>query len=408
MSSSEHSQFRIVAPLSLALWLALAFPADADWFGFPDQPHYSHWGQSQSVESHRKPHPQSVESPHPQAVESYRKPPREISSRKHEAQHEQHLPRGPFEIIVATANQQVSVFGQDGLIERAPISTGMPTHPTPTGVFTVISKAKWHESNIYSRAPMPYMQRITWSGIALHAGPRPGYPASHGCIRLPQDFAVRLFQMTKIGTRVIVTRDATAPVEITHPKLFIPKNPAEQTAAVTTNMITGATPIAVDTSGGSTTMPVNPTPAVGPPKPVSVFVSRKQRKVFVRRGFEELFDVPIRIEETDLPIGTHIFTAMGLKDGGKTMRWTVVSVPSQYRHHAGHSGKRYANGQAMDPEQLVATPSTASKALDRITWPSEAIEQISSLLMVGSSLIISDNALSDETDPDTGFIVLTP
>ena len=391
MSSGEHPQFRIVASLSLALWLALAFPADADWFGFPDQPHYSHWGQSQSVES-----------PHPQSVESHRKPPREISSRKHEAQHEQHPPRGPFEIVVATANQQVSVFGQDGLIERAPISTGMPTHPTPTGVFTVISKAKWHESNIYSAAPMPYMQRITWSGIALHAGPRPGYPASHGCIRLPQDFAVRLFQMTKIGTRVIVTRDATAPVGITHPKLFIPKNPAEQTAAVTTNMITGATPIAVDTSGGSTTMPVNPTPAVGPPKPVSVFVSRKQRKVFVRRGFEELFDVPIRIEETDLPIGTHIFTAMGLKDGGKTMRWTVVSVPSQYRHHAGRSSKH------MDPEQLVATPSTASKALDRITWPSEAIEQISSLLMVGSSLIISDNALSDETDPDTGFIVLTP
>jgi hypothetical protein len=205
--------------------------------------------------------------------------------------------------------------------------------------------------------------------------------------------------MTKIGTRVVVTRDATAPVEIAHPKLFIPKNPAEQTAAVTTNMIKGAAPIAVDTIDGSTTMP---TPVVGPPKPVSVFVSRKQRKVFVRRGFEELFDVPIRIEETDLPIGTHVFTAMGLKDGGKTMRWTVVSVPSQYRHHAGRSSKH------MDPEQLVATPSTASKALDRITWPSEAIEQISSLLMVGSSLIISDNALSDETDPDTGFIVLTP
>ena len=147
-------------------------------------------------------------------------------------------------------------------------------------------------------------------------------------------------------------------------------------------------------------MPVNPTPTVGPPKPVSVFVSRKQRKVFVRRGFEELFDVPITIEETDLPIGTHIFTAIGLKDGGKTMRWTVVSVPSQYRHHAGRSGEHYVNGEAMDL--------SASAALDRITWPSEAIEQISSLLMVGSSLIISDNALSDETDPDTNFIVLTP
>jgi hypothetical protein len=98
---------------------------------------------------------------------------------------------------------------------------------------------------------------------------------------------------------------------------------------------------------------------------------------------------------------------MGLKDGGKSMRWTVVSVPSQYRHQADRSGKHYVNGQAMDPKQVVAMPSTASAALDRITWPSEAIEQISSLLMVGSSLIISDNALSDETDPDTDFIVLT-
>src|SRR3974390_503492 len=100
MSSNEHPQFRIVASLSLALWLTLAFPADAGWFGFPDQPHHLNWGQSQSVESHREPHPQSVES--------HREPHREISSRKHEAQREQHPPRGPFEIIVATANQQVS------------------------------------------------------------------------------------------------------------------------------------------------------------------------------------------------------------------------------------------------------------------------------------------------------------
>src|SRR5665811_638937 len=100
------------------------------------------------------------------------------------------------------------------------------------GVFTVISKAKWHQSNIYSSAPMPYMQRITWSGIAMHAGPRPGYPASHGCIRLPEDFAIRLFHTTKVGARVIVTREPAAPVEIAHRNLFVPKKPEQKALAV--------------------------------------------------------------------------------------------------------------------------------------------------------------------------------
>jgi hypothetical protein len=397
-NSSKYLLFSFAVASGLVLWLASATPVGATWFSFSDQPHYLNWGQSQAPKQHRKPR-------------------REISSRKHEAQRER--PQGPLQVIVAIASQQVSIYGQDGFIARAPISTGMPAHPTPTGAFTVIAKARWHASNIYSRAPMPYMQRITWSGIALHAGPRPGYPASHGCIRLPQDFAVRLFQMTKIGTRVIVTRDAVAPVEITHPKLFVPKKPTEHTAALAADSIKGAIGIAADTpaaehpsaaagttSGGNTT--VESKPAVGLPQPVSVFVSRKQRRVFVRRGFKELFDLPIGIDEPDRPIGTHIFTAMGLKDDGKAMRWTVVSVPSHYRHHVVRWAKGHVGGETMDPEQVVTTPSTAAEALDRLVLPPEAVEQISSLLMVGSSLIVSDNALSDETDADTDFIVLTP
>src|SRR5712671_6843194 len=95
--------------------------------------------------------------------------------------------------------------------------------PAPLGVFSVISKQRWHRSNIYSAAPMPYMQRITWSGIALHAGVVPGHPASHGCIRLKNDFAVRLWHLTKRGTRVIIAHGDVQPVEITNPHLFQPK-----------------------------------------------------------------------------------------------------------------------------------------------------------------------------------------
>ena len=304
-NSSKHSLFSFAVASGLVLWLTSATPVGAGWFNFPDQPHYVNWGQSQAPKLHRKPR-------------------REISSHKHEAQREQRRPQGPFQVIVTIASQQVSLYGQDGFIERAPISTGMSAHPTPTGVFTVIAKARWHASNIYSRAPMPYMQRITWSGIALHAGPRPGYPASHGCIRLPQDFAVRLFQMTKIGTRVIVTRDAVAPIEITHPKLFVPKKPAEHTAALAADLIKGAIGIAADTpaaehpsasagttSGGNTA--VESKSAVGLPQPVSVFVSRKQRKVFVRRGFEELFDLPIRNRRTGSPDRHSYFHGHGIK-----------------------------------------------------------------------------------------------
>ncbi|HET9246878.1 MAG TPA: L,D-transpeptidase family protein, partial [Xanthobacteraceae bacterium] len=95
--------------------------------------------------------------------------------------------------------------------------------PTPTGVFSIIEKDRYHHSNLYSNAPMPYMQRITWSGVALHEGVLPGYPASHGCIRMSHDFAQKLWPITNLGVRVIVTHHDLAPVEFAHPKLFAPK-----------------------------------------------------------------------------------------------------------------------------------------------------------------------------------------
>ena len=133
------------------------------------------------------------------------------------------LPKGPLQIIISIADQRVSLFDNGALIARSSVSTGIEGHPTPLGVFSVISKQRWHRSNIYSSAPMPYMQRITWSGIALHAGVVPGHPASHGCIRLKNDFAVRLWHLTKRGTRVIIAHGDVQPVEITNPHLFQPK-----------------------------------------------------------------------------------------------------------------------------------------------------------------------------------------
>src|SRR5215468_2371625 len=129
-------------------------------------------------------------------------------------------PKGPLTIAISIAKQRLTVYDQDKPIMEAPVSTGMPGHPTPMGVFSVIQKERFHRSNIYSGAPMPFMQRITWSGVAMHAGVLPGYPASHGCIRMPTAFAVKMWNWTKMGARVFVTPgEIPAPASFSHPLL---------------------------------------------------------------------------------------------------------------------------------------------------------------------------------------------
>ncbi len=122
----------------------------------------------------------------------------------------------PVLAIVSIADQNISLYGADGLIERSPISSGTAENPTPTGIYGITQKNRWHESNVYSGAEMPFMQRLTWDGVALHEGKLPGYAASHGCIRLPGAFAERLFGMTRSGFRVVIAPEATTPVPITH------------------------------------------------------------------------------------------------------------------------------------------------------------------------------------------------
>ena len=133
------------------------------------------------------------------------------------------MPKGPLQIIVSIGSQKVTLYSNGERVAQGGVSTGVPGHPTPIGVFSVIEKDRHHHSNIYSGAPMPFMQRITWSGVALHEGVLPGYPASHGCIRMSHDFAQKLWPVTKLGVRVIVARGDVAPVEFEHAKLFAPK-----------------------------------------------------------------------------------------------------------------------------------------------------------------------------------------
>src|ERR1700749_1390021 len=212
-SVSAGALFR-AALLTAGILLAAA-PADAALYYYRDfDP-----GMSGSIE--RPQPPRKVQRAH-------RAPKKQETKVKETTVH----PQLPLVIAVSIGSQRVKIYDANGLFGEAPVSTGMPGHPTPQGVFSVIEKDRYHHSNIYSGAPMPFMQRITWGGVAMHAGVLPGYPASHGCIRMPMEFATKMWGWTKMGARVFVTpADLAAPQAFTHPFLAAYKIDPQPVAA---------------------------------------------------------------------------------------------------------------------------------------------------------------------------------
>lgn len=400
-------------------------------------------------------------------------------------------PAGPLLIAIALNSQRLTLYGKGAAIAHSPVSTGTASHPTPTGIFSVIGKERFHRSNLYSNAPMPFMQRITWSGVALHQGVLPGYPASHGCIRLPGQFAQYLWGTTRMGARVIITRDEVAPFEIAHAKLFAPRPeqpPADQLQAVRSTRIAEADPATshdalkpaalvtaehesvaakptaapgahgadgtagtmvlsgssrrsagaessdvVDarapsptTTDGATagaaadsaikgarpaTTEVKDTPRMS--EPVSVFISRKTGRLYVRQAFEPLFDVPVTIRDPDVPLGTHLYTATDVKDDGSAMRWVAVNLSADAVSASAvmELERRRGKKARQEPEHTPHVPASARQAaaaaLDRVDMPKGAVDRISDLLSPGASLIISDLPISNETGKYTDFIILT-
>ena len=144
---------------------------------------------------------------------------KKFSEKKSAAVEKESKPQGPLIISISIAQQKLRIYDANGLFAESPVSTGMAGHPTPMGVFSIIQKQKFHRSNIYSGAPMPFMQRITWSGVAMHAGVLPGYPASHGCIRMPAAFAIKMYNWTRMSARVIITPGEITPASFSHPLL---------------------------------------------------------------------------------------------------------------------------------------------------------------------------------------------
>jgi lipoprotein-anchoring transpeptidase ErfK/SrfK len=548
-------------------------------------------------------------------------------------------PQGPLIISVSISKQQVKIYDANGFFAEAPVSTGMRGHGTPMGVFSVIQKHKWHRSNIYSGAPMPYMQRITWSGVAMHAGVLPGYPASHGCIRMPMAFAIKMWNWTKMGARVFVTPGEMSPANFSNPLLpafkvapqpavaDVPQTDAPPAAKVDkgasetkpatseTNLELrptvghnavvkpatdeAATPLreqthTADASGGvpadkstmsdassataartakdadtsdaakvgtsaeakkpnsdetaakrdetvalaetriaakadgddarsdepiaasvkaeaksveaesveakpveaksveakpvevkseeakpeaataeskasapkqqdmpkvdeaksPTTEPSktetakpNEQPANGvkaanetapsaadakkdptrlldadkpaaakaePPKrtgQISVFISRKDSKLYVRQNFAPLYEVPVTISPSDRPLGTHVFTAEADKIDANVLHWSVVSLPVTVRASMRDEDERasrhrkIAGGAAIEAKSRPV-PDSPAEALDRITIPADTMARIAEAMTTGGSIIVSDQGINQgETGEGTDFIV---
>ena len=392
----------------------------------------------------------------------------------------------PIMAIVSIKTQQVTFYDADGWILRAPVSTGTTGRETPAGVFALLEKDIDHHSTLYDDASMPHMQRITWNGIALHGGPLPGYAASHGCVRMPFGFAEKLFDKTRIGMRVIISPNEAAPVEFSHPALFVPKAEAvaaaparaetlareaaeaarvadeakkaaatapRETAALTSSLrkLEGlntraaaelayadralaaartdeakaraedlkqkaaakaadletqldtaradakpkldAAAAAKDAAKATATKKADTARAANEAKlalePASIFISRATRKLYVRRnthkpapdGGGEVFDatieVPVTIRNPERPIGTHVFTAVARNEAG--LRWTAVTIDN-----------------ADD----------AKGALDRITIPQDVLDRIAPTALPRSSIVVSDEPLSRETNYRTEFVAV--
>jgi len=208
------------------------------------------------------------------------------------------------------------VYRNGVIIGASSISSGKKGHETPTGVYTILQKNADHYSNIYNNAPMPYMQRLTWRGIAIHAGRLPGYPASHGCVRMPYEFAAKLFAETKTGLTVVVSNEEQFPETVAHPGLVAPIS------------VTGAPVTEAPLTGDFTWRP-----EAAPEGPVTILITNEDHRIRVFRDGVEIGRAPISISDPTRKITLHVLTMLESSGaepidpatGQPVRHWLVIS-----------------------------------------------------------------------------------
>jgi hypothetical protein len=276
---------------------------------------------------------------------------------------------GPIVMIVSVTEQKAYVYRNGILIGATTVSTGRPGHVTPTGVFTVLQKQKEHRSTIYDGAPMPYMERLTWGGIALHAGGLPGYPESHGCIHLPSEFAKELYDISPPGMTVVIADAASEPGWVTHPGYLTP------VSAVGGKPLEGD-PVASDEHDRWQ-------PELSTSGPVSIVLSRQSQSIVVYRNGIEIGRARISVTG-DQPFATHAlvleagpsdFADPYVPDAGK-YHWLRIGVP----------GRMDEAGGEPDPATVA-----------RIHIPPAFVKEVSTVLSPGATVIVTDHPMSPST-----------
>ncbi len=363
----------------------------------------------------------------------------------------------PHLVIVSLGNQQLTVYKGFGTVHHTNVSSGKRGHETPTGIFSILEKRRYHKSNIYSNAPMPLMQRLTWSGIALHeSGNVPNRPASHGCVRLPAKAAEDLFSRLERGTHVVISDEDLLPTTFSHPKLFQPRGAGISLAALRT----GIAPDGLEAPPAQTLE----TPSIAP---LRIYITRKTRKeivqhlqellsrleyplekidglygretaaaviafqkdhdlpptgmltesllqaayqaagvtqpppgiIYVRQDHRPIFEAEIGIKSPQEPLGTHLLLATNFSLDN--IDWMSLSIPTRIPRSVIRDHK------LQIPEDTTKVRESLAESLERLTIPTKAREFIERHLTSGSSIAISDNGLGTETGKGTDFIVQT-
>jgi hypothetical protein len=280
-------------------------------------------------------------------------------------------PDGPVAVVVSLADQRAHVYRNGVRIGVSTISTGKAGHETPTGIYTILQKRREHYSNLYDNAPMPFMQRLTWSGIALHAGHLPGYPASHGCVRLPAAFAELLFGVTRPGTIVVVADEDTFAPEVVAPGLFSSVRAAP--------------------GGRAVAPPVPPEgewhPADAPTGPMTLLVGLADREVLALRNGVEIGRAPLVVGDVP-PIGTRAYVLLE----GTRVEPSVVLPDRPALRWLALPAEADAGEEADDA--LAAAFASGTLAMPRAFAAS-----VYDALVPGSTVVVTDDPLQPRSTP---------
>ncbi len=282
-------------------------------------------------------------------------------------------PSGEVVVIVSIPEQIVHVYRGGIEIGKATCSTGRKGHATPTGVFVVLEKDVDHVSSIYKGARMPFMERLTWRGVALHAGNLPGYPASHGCIRLPYDFARLLFGVTHLGVAVIVADGLSQPIEVVHPTTFLSSAASEQAAQVIAKAKSKSLP------------PKRRN--LGTQRPAKVVASIPDQTLTILEDGRVLAEGPLYVKQPGDIIGSHVYVLQGADRSGGALRWTAAS----FRHSAEEQGNQ------TSPAAVIA----------RLSTDDRTAEQLHALMHPGMTMVITDRPAQSDTRSERGFAIAT-